>query len=57
MSGIYSFIGNFLARLFSSNAAKQLTSTALHAGKTAAKDIGMNAIDVGKQLPLMLIRN
>ena len=34
--------------MFSSNAAKQLASTALQAGKTAAKDVGMNAIDVGK---------
>ena len=37
-----------MARMFSSNAAKQLASTALQAGKTAATDIGMNAIDVGK---------
>ena len=35
-------------RMFSSNAAKQLASTALQAGKTAAKDIGMKAINVGK---------
>ena len=35
-------------RMFSSNASKQLASTALQAGKTAAKDIGMKAIDVGK---------
>ena len=28
--------------------ANQLASTALQAGKTAAKDIGMKAIDVGK---------
>ena len=41
-------IGNFLARLFSSNAPKQLASAALQAGKTAAKDIGMKAIDVSK---------
>ena len=38
----------FFARLFSSNAAKQLASAALQAGKTEAKDIGMKAIDVGK---------
>ena len=41
-------IGNFLARMLSSNAAKQLASAALEAGKTAAKDIGMKAIDVGE---------
>ena len=41
-------MGNFFARMFSSNAAKQLASTALQAGKPVAKDIGMKAIDVGK---------
>ena len=46
-AGIFSSIGNFVARMFSSNAAKQLASTALLAGKTAAKDIGMKAVDVG----------
>ena len=39
---------NFFARMFSSNAAKQLASTALQAGTITAKDIGMKAIDVGK---------
>ena len=38
--------------MFSSNAAKQLTSTALQAGKTAAKDIEMKAIDVGKTVAI-----
>ena len=33
--------GTFFARIFSSNAAKQLASAALQAGRTAAKDIGM----------------
>ena len=37
---------------FSSNAAKQLASTALQAEKTAAKDIGMKAIDVGKTVAI-----
>ena len=40
--------GTFFARMFSSNAAKQLASTTLQAGKTAAKDIEMKAIDVSK---------
>ena len=40
--------GTFFARMFSSNAAKQLASAALQAGKTAAQDIGIKAIDVGK---------
>ena len=38
--------------MFSSNAAKQLASSALQAGKTAAKDIGMKAIDVGKTVAI-----
>ena len=40
-AGIFSSIGNFFPIMFSRNAAKQLASTALQAGKTAAKDIGM----------------
>ena len=51
-AGIFGSIGNLFARLLSSNAAKQLASTALHAGKTAAKDIGMKAIDVGKTVAI-----
>ena len=47
-AGILGSIGNFFAKMFSSNAAKQLASWALQAGKTAAKDIGMKAIDVSK---------
>ena len=47
-AGIFGSIGYFFARMFSSNTAKQLASTALQAGKTAAKDIEMKAIDVGK---------
>ena len=47
-AGIFGSIGNFFARMFSSNAANQLASAALQAGKTAAKDIGLKAIDVGK---------
>ena len=38
--------------MFSSNAAKQVASTALRAGKTAAKDIGMKVIDVGKTVTI-----
>ena len=47
-AGIFGSIGNFFARMFSSNTAKQLASTALQAGKTTAKDIGMKAFDLGK---------
>ena len=38
--------------MFSSNAAKQLASAALQAGKTVAKDIGMKAVDVGKSVAI-----
>ena len=38
--------------MFSSNAAKQLASTTLQAGKTAGKDIGMKAIEVGKTVAI-----
>ena len=47
-AGIFDSIGNFFARMFSSNAATKFASAALQAGKIAAKDIGMKAIDVGK---------
>ena len=51
-AGIFGSIGNCLARMFSSNAAKQLASIALQAGKTVAKDIGMKAIDVGQAVAI-----
>ena len=51
-AGIFGSIGNFLARVFSSNVAKQLASAALQAGKTAAKDIEMKAIDVRKTVAI-----
>ena len=47
-AGIFDSIWNFLARMFSSNAANQLASTALQVGKTAAKDIRIKAIYVCK---------
>ena len=51
-AGIFDCIGEFFARMFSSNAAKQLASAALQAGKTAAKDIEMKAIDVCKTIAI-----
>ena len=51
-AGIFESIGNFFARMFSSNAKKQLASTALQAGITAANDIGMNATDVNKTVAI-----
>ena len=54
-TGISDSIGTFFARIFPSNAAKQLASAANQAGKIAVKDIGMKAIDSVKQLRLILI--
>ena len=51
-AGIFGSIGNCFARMFSSNAAKQLASAALQSGKTAVKDIGMKVIDVGKTVAI-----
>ena len=51
-AGIFCSIGNLFARMLSSNAAKQLASSAFQAGKTAVKDIGMKAIDVGKTVAI-----
>ena len=45
-------IAIILAIMFSSNAAKQLPSIAHLAGKTAAKDIELKAIDVGKTVAI-----
>ena len=64
-AGISDSIGKFFARLFSSNTAKQLVSAALHAEKSAAKDIGIKdidvemtvAIDAGKKQVEKLLRN
>ena len=56
-AGIFDSIWNFFAKMFSSNAAKQLSSAALQAGKAAASDIGMKAIYMVKQLRLMAVRN
>ena len=51
-AGIFDSTGNFLTRMFSSDAAKQLASAALQAETTAAKDIGTKAIDVGKTVAI-----
>ena len=56
-AGIFDSIGIFFARMFWSNAAEQLASTAIQAGKTAAKDIGMKVIDVGKTVAINAGKN
>ena len=55
-AGIFGSIGNFFARMLSSNAAKQLARVALQAGKIAAKDIGMKAIDMGKTVVIDTVK-
>ena len=52
VAGIFYSIGNFFAKMFSSNTAKPLVSAAFQAGKTAANDIEMKAIDVGKTVAI-----
>lgn len=47
-AGIFDTVAGFFKRLVTSNAAKQIASTALSAGKRAAKDIGQKAIDIAK---------
>ena len=47
-AGIFDVVAGFFKKLFTSNAAKQIASTALSAGKDAAKEIGTKALDVGK---------
>ncbi len=53
-TGIFDSIASFFTRLFSSNAARQIASTALDVGKEVGKkavDVGKNvAIDTGKKL-------
>ena len=56
-AGIVHSIGVFVGNMFSNNAAKQLASVALQVGKTAAKYSGMKAIDVGKTVAIVMIRN
>ena len=47
-SGIFDSISNLLMRLFTSNAAKQLASSALDVGKNVAKERAKKALKVGK---------
>ena len=57
-SGIFDSIANFLTRIFTSSAAKQIASSALDVGKSIAKEgvkkvleAGKSAaVDVGKKL-------
>ena len=47
-SGIFDTTANFLMRMFTSNAAKQIASSALDVGKSVAKEGAKKALEVGK---------
>ena len=46
--GIFDTIANFLTRIFTSSAARQVTSFALDVGKSVAKEGAKKALEVGK---------
>ena len=47
-SGIFDTVVNFLTRMFTSNAAKQIASSPLDVGKSVAKEGAKKALEVGK---------
>ena len=47
-SGILDSIANFLTRIFTSSAAKQIASSTLNVGKSVAKEGAKKALEVGK---------
>ena len=47
-SRIFDTVVNFLTRMFTSNAAKQIASSALDVGKSVAKEGAKKALEVGK---------
>ena len=46
--GIFDTITNFLTRIFTSSAARQIASSALDIGKSVAKEGAKKALEVGK---------
>ena len=47
-SGIFDTIANFLTKIFTSSAAKQIASSTLDVGKSVAKEEAKKTLDVGK---------
>ena len=47
-SGIFDTIANFLTKMFTSSAAKQIASSALDVGKSVAKEGAKKALEAGK---------
>ena len=48
-SGIFDTIANFLMRIFTSSATKQIASSALDVGKSVAKEGAKKALEAGKR--------
>ena len=46
--GIFDTIANFLTRIFTSSAAKQIASSALDVGKSVAEEGAKKALEAGK---------
>ena len=53
-SGILDTVVNFLTRMFTSNAAKQIASSALDVGKSVAKEGAKKALEVGKSAAVVV---
>ena len=51
-SGIFDTMVNFLTRMFTSSAAKQIASSALDVGKSVAKEGAKKALEAGKSVAL-----
>ena len=47
-SGIFDTVANFLTRIFTSSAAKQIASSALDVDKSVAKEGAKKALEAGK---------
>ena len=55
-SGILDTVVNFLTRMFTSNAAKQIASSALDVGKSVAKEGAKKALEVGKSAAIDVVK-
>ena len=53
-SGIFDTIANFLTRIFTSSAAKQIASFALDVGKSVAKEGAKKALEAGKSAAVVV---
>ena len=51
-SGIFDRIANFLTRIFTSSATKQIGSSALDVGKSVVKEEAKKSLEVGKSIAI-----